>query len=923
MCKQEAFNHFRNLYPRFVYEDFHYTVDEAGMHISFCFNALDANGTVAHTFRPQALIEARSFLNMEGLPEHTLDMLVFHIGMIELVSYWKCTCSPTVVVKPYRLDDQQVAFWKKLFFNGLGEFFYINGIDTDVQHFMSLSSDTSTTLSSIPSPFVAPAPDGDNHIVPIGGGKDSVVSLEILGGGRSTANGERSQAQRPLPLIMNPRGATVECVRQAGYSLDDVIVIKRSIDKHLLELNAQGFLNGHTPFSAMLAFYTLLASALTGVRCRIALSNENSANESTVKDSSVNHQYSKSLEFENDFRHYVAQNISPEFNYYSFLRPLSELQIAMLFAHYPHYFDVFKSCNAGSKQDIWCGKCAKCLFAYIILSPFIEPKRLDAIFGHNLLDDESLRPFFNELRGLTESKPFECVGTVDEVNSALNITFFKWYADTSSRPLLLRDFSPSRVTTPLDTISTDHNLLADDLERLQSTLHGGAWVEQLYRYKDLFNMLAGQDILIAGYGREGKSSFALLQRLFPSRRFDIAQNNDEIAAALANKHYDLILKSPGIPTFLFDGLCDSAAISSLTDIFLRLYGDHTVGVTGTKGKSTTTAMIFNVLKSAGLKCLMAGNMGLPLFDILDKMDADTWVAAELSCHQLENIRRAPAVAVLLNLYQEHLDHYRNYDGYCMAKMQIALRQQPDDVFVCNSQDDAGSYLQRYRHDIKSSVLTFSQTEALQCTPLRRIQLPVVGDHNVMNAYVAWLVADYMRLPQASTAQALAHFKGLEHRLERVAEKEGVIYYNDSISTIPQTTIAAVEALREVDSLILGGFDRGIDYTPLADALLNPDSPCFRISTLVLLGSAGKAIADLYNRKAHTASPAPPTRNILSHFDKDYSMEEAVLFCAAHTAKGKICLLSPAASSYDHYQNFEYRGADFKHFVAALPSSSPS
>jgi len=914
MTRQEVYNRFRQQYPQFVYAGFQYDVEPAGFRISFRFELTGPDGEPVHSFTPHAIVESRPFLHFSLLPKASLDMLVFHIGMIELISYWKCACPPTVVVKPYQLDEQQVAFWKKLYYNGLGEFFYTNGIGATRQDFMTIISDAAQPLAPIPSPFAPIPQSADDHIIPIGGGKDSVVTLELLGGGRDTAEYQHTPSQRPLPLIMNPRGATIECVRQAGYTLDDVIVIRRTIDPHLLALNSEGYLNGHTPFSAMLAFYTLLASALTGVRSRVALSNENSANESTVRGSTVNHQYSKSLEFENDFRNYVAQTISPTFNYYSFLRPLSELQIAMLFAHYPHYFDVFKSCNAGSKQDIWCGKCAKCLFAYIILSPFIEPSRLNAIFGSCLLDDPEMRPFFNELRGLTESKPFECVGTVDEVNSALNITYYKWYADPGCRPLLLRDFHPSTVQTPLDRLFTNHNLQSDDYELLSDALHKGAGVEHLYRYTQLFNLLAGHDILIAGYGREGKSSHTLLQRLFPSRQFDIAQNDEEIRAALKKRRYDLILKSPGIPTFRFDGLCDPASISSLTDLFLRLYGDHTIGVTGTKGKSTTTSLIYSILKADGRPCLMAGNIGLPLFDILDQMTPDTWVVAELSCHQLENIHRAPAVSVLLNLYQEHLDHYRDYDGYCMAKMQIALRQQSGDLFFCNEADDAGRYLARLRSSLPGRVEPFSQTAALQFEPLRQVQLPLAGDHNVMNAYLAWQVSAHLQVPASTIARALADFHGLEHRLERVGEVDGVIYYNDSISTIPQTAIAAVEALHEVDSLILGGFDRGIDYRPLVAALFDEHSPCGRVRTLVLLGSAGRAIYDHYCRRASALGSSAPHRHILTHFDADYSMEEAVRFCAAHTAKGKICLLSPAASSYDHYKNFEYRGADFKQIV---------
>ena len=171
----------------------------------------------------------------------------------------------------------------------------------------------------------------------------------------------------------------------------------------------------------MLGFNTILASVLSGRR-NIALSNESSANEATVEGSSINHQYSKSFEFEQDFRAYVHQFISPKPNYFSFLRPLSELQIAAFFSRFEAYHNVFKSCNAGSKTDIWCGNCPKCLFTFIILSPFLGEKRLSEIFGKDLFKDTSLTPYLRQLTGMDNVKPFECVGTIDEVNASLQQT---------------------------------------------------------------------------------------------------------------------------------------------------------------------------------------------------------------------------------------------------------------------------------------------------------------------------------------------------------------------------------------------------------------------------------------------------------------------------------------------------------------------
>jgi hypothetical protein len=441
----EKYRELRKQYPEFVYEAYHHEVIEAGLKVWFDFRMGDV------VFHPEALIESRPFLNLES---DAIDRMVFDIGMIELISYWKCACPPTVKVVCGSLTDEQVAFWKKLYWNGLGEFFYTNGIAETQDAFLQVESGkwkvennatqtASVNLSTFHSPLSA-------YLVPIGGGKDSVVTLELL----------RRAGKQIRPLIMNPRGATVECARIAGFPMEEVLVIRRKIDPVLLELNAKGYLNGHTPFSAMLAFYTRLASTLSGIP-NVALSNENSANESTVIGTSVNHQYSKSLEFEDDFRAYVSG-----FNYFSFLRSLSELQIAMLFSRFTNYHDVFRSCNVGSKEDIWCGHCAKCLFAYIILSPFIEPTRLNQIFGKSMLDDTTLELEFRQLIGEAETKPFECVGTVSEVRQALNMALKRWYPE--ERPALVKDFNAPGDIRDLKELLPIGNLSEEERQILQA-----------------------------------------------------------------------------------------------------------------------------------------------------------------------------------------------------------------------------------------------------------------------------------------------------------------------------------------------------------------------------------------------------------------------------------------------------------------------
>ena len=443
--RRERYEELRRRYPVFEYAGYAWREEAEGLRLEFDFRMGDVR------FRPTALVERRPFLDF-GLDNEVLDRLVFDIGMVELVSYWKCACPPTVQVSCGSLTEAQTAFWKKLYWNGLGEFFYTNsltpeplsskerGVDGD--SFMEIECPRQDIQH--PSLHRRGAGGEAAYLVPVGGGKDSVVTLELL----------RRAVKTIRPLIMNPRGATVECARVAGFPMEEVLVIRRTIDPTLLDLNAKGYLNGHTPFSAMLAFYTRLASALSGVP-NVALSNENSANESTVLGTNVNHQYSKSLEFEDDFRLYNSEFgvRSSEYNYFSFLRPLSELQIAMLFSRFTEYHDVFRSCNVGSKQDIWCGHCAKCLFAYIILSPFIEPVRLNRIFGKAMLDDLTLKHEFEQLIGEAETKPFECVGTVGEVRQALAMTLRRWYR-AGRRPALLKEYKGIETIEIIETIES-------------------------------------------------------------------------------------------------------------------------------------------------------------------------------------------------------------------------------------------------------------------------------------------------------------------------------------------------------------------------------------------------------------------------------------------------------------------------------------
>lgn len=387
----------RNAYPYFSFQSYSIFRTKTNLRVKYLF---DLAGK--YSFQPEMEIPLRDFYNFENVPDNVIDNLIFNIGMVELVSYWKAACPPKVIVRAGHLDAEQISWWKKLYFNGLGEFFYLNGIKVNKDYFMEIIPEgEAKEISNV-------ILDNEQVLVPIGGGKDSAVSLELL----------KISGFKVKPFLLNPREASLRTIHISGFSEENSIIVNRKLDLKLLELNEAGFLNGHTPFSALLAFVSAFTALLSGSG-NIALSNESSANQSTVPDSKINHQYSKSFEFEQDFNGYVKRYIHPELHYFSFLRPLNELQIAALFFKLPQHHFSFRSCNVGSKTDSWCGNCPKCLFTYVILSPFLPQEKLKKIFGKNLLKDNSLETILDKLDGKAAVKPFECVGTPEEVSAAL------------------------------------------------------------------------------------------------------------------------------------------------------------------------------------------------------------------------------------------------------------------------------------------------------------------------------------------------------------------------------------------------------------------------------------------------------------------------------------------------------------------------
>ena len=391
-------NELREKFDNISYNSFTYKENQDDLEISYFYQLGE------YSFTHKINIIKKKFFNLNNLKEK--DVFLFNLGLVELISYYKLACPKRVILRVGNLDEEQKEFWKKLFYKGLGEFRFVNNIDIPYEDFVTFENATKLQFRKSQQDKLF------GNLVPIGGGKDSIVTIELL----------KAQKESNTCFIVNPRGATIDTVNVAGYTMEDTVEVFRKIDPLLIKLNSEGFLNGHVPFSASLAFLGIFC-ALLSEKEYVVLSNESSANEATDEETGANHQYSKSLEFELDFVKYVEKYINSHIKYFSLLRGMRELDIAKKFSEYKQYHKIFRSCNVGSKNggNEWCGKCPKCLFVYIILAPFLEKDELIDIFGRDLLDDLELKKYFDELTGKEKTKPFECVGTREEVNEAISM----------------------------------------------------------------------------------------------------------------------------------------------------------------------------------------------------------------------------------------------------------------------------------------------------------------------------------------------------------------------------------------------------------------------------------------------------------------------------------------------------------------------
>ncbi len=386
--------------------------------------------------------------------------------------------------------------------------------------------------------------------------------------------------------------------------------------------------------------------------------------------------------------------------------------------------------------------------------------------------------------------------------------------------------------------------------------------------------IRGKSVLILGYGREGKSVHAWLEKHYPAMRIGIADKQRDGEKYLAHlRDYDTVIRSPGVSPYLPEiarFVKDGGYLTTATNIFFSRAKGVTIGITGTKGKSTTSSLIAHILSALNPDVRLVGNIGTPMLDELESATPETIFVIELSSHQLVDIRYSPHIAVLLDIVPEHLDYYPDFSAYKRAK---------ENIFRFQGRND---------HVIRESSQYSAPTK-------------LVGNQKNIAAAVA--VARFMKVPERVINKQLATFTPLPHRLEFVGEYNGIRFYNDSLATIPQATMHALAALRDdVATLLVGGYDRHLDYSELGAYLKRHP-----VANLILFPDTGEKIWAAVPEDAKNRMRAFPVG----------SMEEAVTLAYTHTHKGKICLLSPASASYNLFRDYADRGEQFTEWVRRL------
>lgn len=432
-------------------------------------------------------------------------------------------------------------------------------------------------------------------------------------------------------------------------------------------------------------------------------------------------------------------------------------------------------------------------------------------------------------------------------------------------------------------------------------------------------------ILILGFGIEGIDSFKFLRNLFPDKiigvsdKSELKQFSEEVKKILESEEkielyigkdylqklteYDVILKSPGIPLSLEEIRAakeGGVTITSQAEIFLENCPGKIIGVTGTKGKSTTSSLIYEILKEGNLKSHLVGNIGKPVLSLLSEATEDDIYVYELSSHQLASLRISPGVAIFLNIYPEHLDYYKNFEEYVKAKSNITRFQKSEDYLIF---DDQNEIVRKVSKNSKARKIPLNSVKLEHVINIEKISLK--GKFNLKNIKAAVATAQILGVSEEIIERVIERFKPLPHRLEFVGEYQGIEFYNDALSTIPQATSGAIDALGEdVQTIILGGFDRNLEFDKLAQKILDS-----KIENIILFPTTGIKILEAIKDKA--------TQLKIKEMPKSFSvdnMKDAVRVAYENTDCDKICLLSTASPSFSIFKDYKEKGNLFKKYV---------
>ena len=366
-------------------------------------------------------------------------------------------------------------------------------------------------------------------------------------------------------------------------------------------------------------------------------------------------------------------------------------------------------------------------------------------------------------------------------------------------------------------------------------------------YNKILEHLKNKKIAIVGFGREGKSTYKFIRKYLNNQELEILDGNEkllELNEKLKNdenlkiitgknyldnlEKYDLIIKSPGVKFKDLDISKFEDKITSQLGLTLDFYKQNVIGITGTKGKSTTTSLIFKVLKDQGYDAYLLGNIGIPIFDYIEKFNENSKLVIEMAALQLEYVKTSPHIGIILNLFEEHLDFFKSKEHYFLAKLNMFKYQDNSDYGLYTSSNETldkyvqnGNYITNLidinkEFKIENNYVFYDNKKIYDSNSERLL----LGKHNLTNIMFVLRLSELLKLDLQKTINTINQFKPLEHRMEYVATINGVKYYNDAIATIPEATINCVEALKDVDTIIFGGMDRGIDYNDLIDFFNN-------------------------------------------------------------------------------------------------------